>query len=1212
MRKLSFILAAVLCFALAQAASAQEITGTLVGTVKDSNGAAVSGATVTITDSNKNNIVVRTITTDESGEFSAPQLPVSTYQVSVEAANFKKFVQTEIKLDVNQRRDVDVTLEAGDVSATVTVQSDPVQVDLNSAASGTLISGNQARETPLNNRNFTQLILLSPGVSNNQDDLLNVGSTNPQTGAVNLLSISVNGARSSSNTYRVDGADTTDRGSNLTIQTYPSIDAIGEFRVLRSLYPAETGGSGGGQVNVITRSGTDKFSGTLYEFVRNEKFNANDVLVNQLTDAQIIAAGLRRGDNGKVTRRPLRYNNFGWTLGGPVYFFNFGERDPNDSFFAKQEKTFFFFSQEFRRDIRYPVFSTTIPSSAVQNGVFPIEICLTYTAGVCTEKSNTIPQNRISPAARAYVQSVLAPLGEPAANFSLASTLRNEVKFRQEMFRLDHQFTENLSAFFRLQNDNIPSIDGNALFSSGSGLANVSTTSTKSPGRTYSARVNYVASPNLIFEGGYAYSYGAILSEVIGALSREVSPNININLPYVPASTRVPSITGGTTGYGFTGLVGFGPYDNFSDNHNINGTATYIFGNHTMKAGGSFGYYRKNENALAGNNEGIFSNFSSVLPTTTPSNTTNLNLQRFANFLQGRAGTFTQSKFDYTADLRARNIEAFVQDEWKFRKNLTLYFGVRYSYFGQPYDKNGRLSNFDPALFDPRFAPNVRGNSDRVLTIPNPTPGGPPLPATNEYGNLPNLCNGIIANAQNLINEYPNCTPIASPFGNKIAKSPKYNFAPRIGLAFDPFGDGLTSIRTGYGIYHEQSLLGIYLQNIGTNPPYQQNLTLTNVSLDNPAASAPTNGGFTVPLATATLRAIQSDWKTPYMQHWSLEVQRQLGDKTVFSIGYFGSKGTNLIGVVDINLLPPGYAISLGANSCATGTSYLGQAGTPTTAACQAPGTFFSSAAQSNILDQIRPFRGYRAINMIQPRFDSNYHSMQISALHRFTEVSQVTLAYTWSKNLTNNQTDRSTAPQNPYDIDSEWGRAQLDRRHILNVNYTYEIPFFAKSENKFVRTVLGGWQSSGIITFQTGIPFTAATSNYDPAGIGFLGTSASGGRPNALGDPNANYPGTQFNYFNGGAFATNPTAGTIVSNTPGSAGRGTINGPNTFRVDFTLFKNFRFGERYRLQIRGEAFNLFNTTNYRTLQTNVTSTQYNQVTAFRDPRSLQFGAKFYF
>jgi hypothetical protein len=257
-------------------ATAQEVTGSIVGTVRDNSGAAVPGATVSIADAQKNNIVVRTITANEDGEFSAPNLAVSIYTVTVEAQNFKRSVNTDVKVDVGQRRQVDIVLEAGRIEETVTVESDPVSVELTTPTAGTVVSGEQVRELSLNNRNFVQLVTLAPGVSGDLNDSVSVGTTDPQTGTVNLVSISVNGARSSQNTYTVDGADITDRGSNLTIQAYPSVDSIGEFRVLRSLYPAESGRSGGGQVNVVTRSGTDRFRGTLYEFVRNEAFNAND------------------------------------------------------------------------------------------------------------------------------------------------------------------------------------------------------------------------------------------------------------------------------------------------------------------------------------------------------------------------------------------------------------------------------------------------------------------------------------------------------------------------------------------------------------------------------------------------------------------------------------------------------------------------------------------------------------------------------------------------------------------------------------------------------------------------------------------------------------------------------------------------------------------------------------------------------------------------
>ena len=270
-------------------------------------------------------------------------------------------MKTDIKLDVGQRRSVDVTLEAGNIDEVVTVEADPIAVDLTSSTSGTVISGDQVRELSINNRNFVQLVTLAPGVSNDLSDQVYVGTTNP-AGQANIVQIAVNGARSSQNTFTVDGADVTDRGSNLTIQAYPSVDSIGEFKVLRSLYPAESGRSGGGQVNIVTRSGTSKFRGSVYEFIRNEAFNANDVAINNLTNPP-----LGRDDNGKAKRTPFRYNNYGWTIGGPVYFLRFGEAEPGASAFKRYDRTFFFFSQEWRDDRRSATLQSTVPNQNQRN-----------------------------------------------------------------------------------------------------------------------------------------------------------------------------------------------------------------------------------------------------------------------------------------------------------------------------------------------------------------------------------------------------------------------------------------------------------------------------------------------------------------------------------------------------------------------------------------------------------------------------------------------------------------------------------------------------------------------------------------------------------------------------------------------------------------------------------------------------------------------------
>ncbi len=1159
---------------------AQELTGTIVGIVRDNAGAVIPGATVTIRDQQKGRSVVRVVTTNQDGEFIAPNLPVGVYEITFEAANFKKTVQTDVKLDIGQRRTLEVTLEAGKIEEVVTVEADPVAVDLQSPTSSTLITGDQVRELSINNRNFVQLITLAPGVSSNLADQVYVGTTNPE-GQANTVQISVNGARSSQNTFTVDGADITDRGSNLTIQAYPSVDSIGEFRVLRALYPAESGRSGGGQVNVITRSGTDRFSGTLFEFVRNEKFNANSFFNNQ-------TAPFGRTPDGKAKRAPFRYNNFGWTIGGPVYFFNFGEKDPDAGFFTRYKKTYFFFSQEWRRDLRYPTLTSTVPDANLRQGVFPINICLAATGSTCTSVLPAGTQlTSINPVARQYLDFIYKkmPLPNSATSpYLLIDTAVNKSNFRQEILKIDVRPTNKFAAFYRFQNDTIPTIDVNALFSSGSGIPGVSTTSTNSPGRAHTFQATYAARPTFIVEGRYSYSYGAIISENIGLIARKNSP-INVPLPYPVTIDRVPNITGN----GFSGITGFGNYDNFSDKHIWEGSITWIIGKHTFKFGGLFSKYRKHENALGGVNNGAFTTFNTpgastlVLAPGVSATTLSQNLQRFANFLLGTNVTFTQAKFDLTADLRQRNFEFYAQDEWRYLRNLTLYYGVRYSFFGAPWDRNGFLTNFDPSLYTRANAPLVAGNGNRVAGSGN-------------------FCNGLIYNSQNRPTTLPpDCSPSPSPYGKYVIDTPRLNFAPRVGLAWDPFGKGKTSIRTGYGIYHEQILNGIFLQNIGANPPYQETISVSGVRLDQPV---PPGGPLPIVASAAaqTLRAVQPKWETPYMQHWSLDVQQLLTKKTLISVGYYGSKGTNLIGIVDINLLPPGFATT---QLCAVGTST-----TPTTP-CQNPGTAFTSSTQELILDQIRPYRGYRAINMIQPRFDSNYHSLQVSATHRFNKGSQVQLAYTFSKNLTNNQTDRSTAPQNPYDIRSEWGRAALDRRHILTINYVYELPFY-RTQKGFVGKLLGGWQTSGIISYWTGIPFTPviAAGIYDPAGIGFLGPSASGARPNQFGNPNQGGARNQQQFFNTAAFQTAfPTTG--IANVPGSAGRGVIFGPNLFRVDFTLMKNIKFTEKMRLQLRGEAFNVLNRTNFSGLNVTASSTSFGQVTATRDPRVIQLGAKFY-
>ena len=408
-----------------------------------------------------------------------------------------------------------------------------------------------------------------------------------------------------------------------------------------------------------------------------------------------------------------------------------------------------------------------------------------------------------------------------------------------------------VSMYYRFENDKIPTEDVNALFSSGSGLPGVSTTSTNSPGKAHTFQLTYVISPKVIAVGRFTHGYGAILSENIGLLALQNSP-ITPALPFENERDRVPTVTGN----GFSNLQSFGPYDNFSYKQNYDGSMTWITGAHTMKFGGIFSRYRKNENALAGNNEGLYNTFLntvlsspnqlSVLAPQIAGQDTNAarraNFQAFANFLIGNNVQFTQAHFDYTADLRQKTIEGYAQDEWRVRPNLTVYYGVRYSFFGAPWDKNGRLTNFVPELFNPAAAPLVTGRWQ-----PRRRCGQKLLQRHNRQ--LAKLPDGGAA-----------ARPTPSPFGKYVIDAPKKNFAPRFGIAWDPFGTGTTSIRMGYGIYHDQVLNGTLLQMIGLNPPYQETINdLTNTRLDQPL---PPGAPITlVAAATApNLRAIQTDW----------------------------------------------------------------------------------------------------------------------------------------------------------------------------------------------------------------------------------------------------------------------------------------------------------------------------------------------------------------
>ncbi|HEV3468826.1 MAG TPA: carboxypeptidase regulatory-like domain-containing protein [Pyrinomonadaceae bacterium] len=1125
---------ALLCLAACGAARGQETTGNIVGQVTDQKGAAVAGATVTIADPQRG--FTRTYTTGEDGSYTAAQLPVGTYTISVEAPGFRKFVQENVTINVNDRRPIDAVLEAGQVSEVVTVVGDEAPLVQESPTQQSLVNGAQVRQLPLNNRNFVQLATLSAGVTSSLPSQIGFGG-------LSVVSLSINGGRTSAINWLVDGARNVDTGSNLTLLTVPSVDAISEFTVLTSNYAPEFGRNGGGVINVVTRSGSNEFHGSLYEFHRNDALNAR----NPFQTTPI--AGLNKSSGEPRFVPPLRYNDYGLTVGGPIYLPRFGEGGP--AVYRGHDRSFFFFSQEWRKIRGTNTAVATVPTAAQRSGA-----------------AFGLTPDQIDPNARAILQYV--PLPNEGTN-RFRRIVPVAADFRQSIVRLDHNFNERWSITGRYIRDDFSRGDpgGNPFLdpfiigqAAGTPYPSVAAQETSTPGDNFVVSVRTLATPNVINEAAFDFARNLIVTNFVGTGTRANTPGFTS--PELFPSTlqgALPSITftGATSNLQFTS-----PQNIENPSYTWRDNLTWVRGSHTLKFGAFYAREAKNENA------GNALNGSYAFNGSRSGND-------FKDFLLGLPVSYFEDQNEVRVQLRYNTLEFYAQDSWKVTPRLTVDYGARYSVYQNPTDVDDLLTAFRPDFYDPARAVSI------VLSGPA---------AGSVVANSGDRFNGIIFAGDN------------SPYGRRV-QSNRYNtLGPRVGFAYNVFGDGNTVLRGGFGVYYDRTLVGIVEQNAFVNPRVN-----SRVTIDNPLLADPGAGTSSTTIPALTLQSTGDPFEVPRTMQYSLAVQRQLFRNAVLEVAYVGTSGRNLLRLININQPLPGARAAL--------TARLREAGTLT-------------ATQFAPVNAVRPFLGYGNIFDRRTEADSNYNSLQVTFNKRLSGGLQLGAVYTFSKNITEASTDRSDAPQDPYNPDLDRALSQFDRTHVFTTNFLYELPFL-RGRTDALGTAFGGWQLSGIYTAQSGTPLTitqtisgatpagSLAQFADPLGVG-LGTSASiTMRPNLVGDPHGSGSVTQ--WFNTAAFAP-------AFFSYGNAGRGIVRGPGINNWDISVIKNFRFTEDTVLQFRTEFFNAFNHPQYgnpgtaatfapdpsapagsfptRFIQTNP---NFGVITTTRDPRIIQFGLK---
>jgi carboxypeptidase family protein/TonB-dependent receptor-like protein len=1198
-----------LALLLAVSAFAQN-TGSLSGIVQDTNGGALAGAKVTVNDPAKG-FQLETRTNSE-GIFSFSTVPPGTYSVTVEASGFKKTVKSGIILNIADRQSTGViTLEIGGIENTVEVTADAAQLLLKTESGeiSQTINGDQVQNLALNGRNYLDLVKLTPGV---------VSTVNGQTAGPGMFAnFNINGTRANQHNLTIDGATNVDTGSNGTQHIALALDNIAEFKILSSAYQAEYGRSAGGDIKVLTKSGTSQFHGTGYYFHRHEQFNANSYLNN--------ADGLRADGTQVSPRNFYRYNYQGYNIGGPVLL-------PKR---ALKDRLFFFFSQEWQEQLlpaanfNFRSNQSRVPTADEANGIFtglkdgngqPIFLRDPMKAGACnaTDKTacftnNVIPIDRINKNGQSILKYFQAFENTPLASspngslFNHASQASAGYPRREFNIRVDYNVTENTRMYVRYTRDadqqilpyglgwtggaNRVPID-DLIFKQGpafNGTYNLTTTLSSTLTNEFvfgGSQNNLTLNPT----DANAATYSAFGFTWKTPFPYPSAQFINIGFAGVAGLTQT---TDANTNVGFAGTNGYSqfPYKNSNTTFDFYDNVSKVWGTHTAKAGIYIQRSRKDQ--AAGNSMAIvFSN--------NPNNQNNTG-HPYANALLGNFDNLNQPTTPiYQGQYRSTNVEWYLQDNWKVNRKLTLDYGLRFNWIQPQFDQRLQGGFFDPSKYDPTKAVRLYrpicvafnasgGCTNRRAVDPTQLVSGFNPTVTNTLESF--LIGRIVPGSGDPFNgmQRPGVDIERGGFQNRGIQ-----YGPAFGFAYDLFGDQKTVVRGGYRIGYDRVS--------GNNvvfPSVEQPPTFVNPRFDFGNLETVGTGTGTPALGVPNVRGADFGGHIPNVQSFSLQVQHDVGFDTVVSVGYVGTLSRHLPEDLNINAIPYGTLFTAAAQDRSQFVNNNVQPDGSIAPVYTAAGLQFdgSKALPANFL---RRFPGYGVVQMKTFGGSANYHSMQATLQRRFKSSLSFGMAYTWSKAMGTSQDAEGNWINPVCSRCYDYRALNFDRTHNLVVNYIWDLPKL-RTDNRLVKGLVNNWQLTGITTLQSGAPteLNFGLPNGVDANQRIIGTYEEGqnavrARLIATGDAQTD--------VNGGAEQGGSSLDITKLRLPGiNSGplpRTFVRRPGINVTDLSLFKRIPLGgegQRY-IQLRLEMFNVFNQAQFDNFNTGLTweITNFNQ------------------